>query len=85
MYEFMDRLVTVAVPRVRDFRGLSTRSFDGRGNYTLGITDQLMFLEVSYAKVDAIRGMNVSFVTTASSDDESRALLEGLGMPFRRA
>ena len=85
MYEFMDRLVTVAFPRVRDFRGLSTRSFDGRGNYTLGITDQLMFLEVSYAKVDAIRGMNVSFVTTASSDDESRALLEGLGMPFRRA
>ena len=84
MYEFLDRLVTVALPRVRDFRGLPTRAFDGRGNYTMGVTDQLIFAEVSYAKVDAVRGMNVSFVTTAKTDAESRALLEGLGMPFRK-
>jgi len=84
MYEFLDRLVTVALPRVRDFRGLPTRAFDGRGNYTMGVTDQLIFAEVNYAKVDAVRGMNVSFVTTAKTDAESRALLEGLGMPFRK-
>ena len=85
MYEFLDRLIAVALPRVRDFRGLPTKSFDGRGNYTIGITDQLIFPEISYAKVDAVRGMNVSFVTTARTDDESRALLGGLGIPFRRA
>jgi len=84
MYEFLDRLVTVALPRVRDFRGLPTRAFDSRGNYTMGVTDQLIFAEVNYAKVDAVRGMNVSFVTTAKTDAESRALLEGLGMPFRK-
>jgi len=85
MYEFFDRLVTVALPRLRDFRGLSTRSFDGRGNYTIGVTDQLMFPEINYAKVDMVRGMNISFVTTARNDEESRALLEGLGMPFRKS
>jgi large subunit ribosomal protein L5 len=85
MYEFLDRLVSVALPRVRDFRGLPTRAFDGRGNYTLGVTDQLIFAEVNYAKVDMVRGMNVSFVTTAKTDAESRALLEGLGMPFRKS
>jgi large subunit ribosomal protein L5 len=84
MYEFLDRLIMVALPRVRDFRGIPGRSFDGRGNYTLGITDQLIFPEVSYAKVDMVRGMNITFVTTARTDEESRALLEGLGMPFRR-
>lgn len=85
MYEFLDRLVSIALPRVRDFRGLSTRSFDGRGNYTLGIKDQLIFPEVSYDSVDAVRGMNISMVTTAKTDDESRALLERLGMPFRKS
>jgi len=85
MYEFLDRLVSIALPRVRDFRGVSTKAFDGRGNYTMGIQDQLIFPEISYAKVDMVRGMNVSIVTTARSDDESRALLEGLGMPFRRS
>jgi large subunit ribosomal protein L5 len=85
MYEFLDRLISVALPRVRDFRGLSTRSFDGRGNYTMGVTDQLIFPEVNYDKVDAVRGMNISMVTTAKTDDESRALLEKLGMPFRRS
>ena len=84
MYEFLDRLIAVALPRVRDFRGTPTRSFDGRGNYTLGIADPLIFPEISYTKVDAVRGMNVTFVTTATTDEESRALLEGLGMPFRR-
>jgi len=85
MYEFLDRLVAIALPRVRDFRGISTKAFDGRGNYTMGIEDQLIFPEISYTKVDMVRGMNVSIVTTARSDDESRALLEGLGMPFRRS
>ena len=83
MYEFFDRLVNVALPRVRDFRGVSTKSFDGRGNYTLGIRDQLIFPEIDYAKVDKMKGMNVSIVTTARSDDEARALLKQLGMPFR--
>ena len=83
MYEFLDRLVSVALPRVRDFRGLSTRAFDGRGNYTMGVKDQLIFPEVNYDKVDTVRGMNISMVTTAKTDDESRALLERLGMPFR--
>jgi large subunit ribosomal protein L5 len=85
MFEFLDRLISVALPRVRDFRGTPTKSFDGRGNYTLGVTDQLIFPEINYTKVDAVRGMNVTFVTTARTDDESRALLEGLGMPFRRS
>ncbi len=83
MYEFFDRLVNVALPRVRDFRGVSTRSFDGRGNYTLGLRDQLIFPEISYEKVDKVKGMNVTIVTTARSDAEARALLTHLGMPFR--
>ena len=83
MYEFFDRLVNVALPRVRDFKGVSTRSFDGRGNYTLGLHDQLIFPEIDYAKVDKMKGMNVTIVTTAKSDNEARALLKQLGMPFR--
>src|SRR5213593_2935316 len=83
MYEFFDRLVNVALPRVRDFRGVSTKSFDGRGNYTLGLHDQLIFPEIDYAKVDKLKGMNVTIVTTARSDDQGRALLRHLGMPFR--
>jgi large subunit ribosomal protein L5 len=82
-YEFNDRLVNVALPRVRDFKGVSTRSFDGRGNYTLGLHDQLIFPEIDYAKVDKMKGMNVTIVTTAKSDNEARALLKQLGMPFR--
>jgi large subunit ribosomal protein L5 len=84
MYDFFDRLVSIALPRVRDFRGLPTRSFDGRGNYTLGLKDQLVFLEVNYAKVDKVHGMNVTIVTTADTDEESKNLLTLLGMPFRR-
>ncbi|HSA94209.1 MAG TPA: 50S ribosomal protein L5 [Terriglobales bacterium] len=83
MYEFFDRLVNIALPRVRDFRGLSTRSFDGRGNYTLGLREQLIFPEIDYAKVDKLKGMNVTIVTTARNDAEARALLKHLGMPFR--
>ena len=83
MYEFVDRLFNVALPRVRDFRGVPTNSFDGRGNYTLGLKDQLIFPEVDYAKVDKMRGMNVTFVTSARTDEESRLLLQHLGMPFR--
>ncbi len=83
MYEFLDRLVNIALPRVRDFRGVSTKSFDGRGNYTLGLKDQLIFPEIDYAKVDKLKGMNVTIVTTAESDDQARALLRHLGMPFR--
>src|SRR5207247_10003120 len=83
MYEFFDRLVNVVLPRVRDFRGVSTKSFDGRGNYTLGLHDQLIFPEIDYAKVDKLKGMNVTIVTTARSDDQGRALLQHLGMPFR--
>ena len=84
MYEFFDRLVNVAMPRVRDFRGVSTKSFDGRGNYTLGLGDQLIFPEIDYAKVDKLKGMNVTIVTTAGNDNEARALLKQLGMPFRQ-
>lgn len=84
MYEMFDRLVTIALPRVRDFRGLPTRSFDGRGNYTVGLKDQLVFLEINYTKVDKIHGMNLTIVTTARSDEEAKNLLELLGMPFRR-
>jgi large subunit ribosomal protein L5 len=83
MYEFVDRLCNVALPRVRDFRGLPTNSFDGRGNYTLGLKDQIIFPEVDYAKVEKLRGMNVTFVTTARTDEESKLLLASLGMPFR--
>jgi len=85
MYEFYDRLVNIALPRVRDFRGVSTRSFDGRGNYTLGITDTLIFPELGASKMERIKGMNITIVTTASTDNEARALLAALGMPFRKA
>ena len=83
MYEFFDRLVNIALPRVRDFRGLSTKSFDGRGNYTVGLRDQLIFPEIDYAKVSKLKGMNVCMVTTARTDDEARTLLRLLGLPFR--
>jgi large subunit ribosomal protein L5 len=83
MFEFVDRLFNVALPRVRDFRGLPPAAFDGRGNYTLGLRDQIIFPEVDYAKVEKLRGMNVTFVTTARTDEESRLLLRYLGMPFR--
>jgi large subunit ribosomal protein L5 len=83
MYEFLDRLMNIALPRVRDFRGVSAKGFDGRGNYTLGLKDQLIFLEIDYLKVDKGRGMNVSVVTTAKTDEEARKLLQFLGMPFR--
>ena len=83
MYEFFDRLVSIVLPRVRDFRGVSTKSFDGRGNYTLGLHDQLIFPEIDYAKVDKLKGMNVTIVTTARSDDQARQLLKHLGMPIR--
>jgi large subunit ribosomal protein L5 len=84
MFEFLDRLTSVVLPRVRDFRGVSTKSFDGRGNYTLGLRDQLIFPEISYEKVDKIRGMNVTIVTTARTDEEARELLKQCGMPFRQ-
>ena len=83
MYEFFDRLVNFALPRVRDFRGVSSRGFDGKGNYTLGIREQIIFPEIDYNKVDKIRGMNITIVTTAMSDEEGKALLKALGMPFR--
>jgi large subunit ribosomal protein L5 len=83
MYEFFDRLVNIVLPRVRDFRGVSTKSFDGRGNYTLGLHDQLIFPEISYEKVDKQKGMNVTIVTTAANDNQARLLLKHLGMPFR--
>ncbi len=84
MYEFLNRLMNLALPRVRDFRGVPTRGFDGRGNFTLGLKDQLVFPEINYSKVQKIKGMNVSIVTTARTDEESRALLTHLGMPFRK-
>ena len=83
MYEFLDRLIAIALPRVRDFRGVSPKGFDGRGNYTMGLRDQLIFLEIDYMKVDQARGMNISVVTTANSDEEGRKLLQLMGMPFR--
>jgi len=83
MYEFMDRLLNVALPRVRDFRGVSAKAFDGRGNYTLGIKEQLIFPEMEYDKIDKLRGMDVVFVTTATTDEEARELLRGFGMPYR--
>lgn len=82
MYEFLDRLVSIALPRVRDFRGVNSNSFDGRGNYTLGVKEQLIFPEINYDKVDAIRGMDITFVTTAKTDEEARELLKLMGMPF---
>lgn len=84
MYEFFDRLVTLAIPRIRDFRGLSQKSFDGSGNYTFGITEQLIFPEINYDSIDTVRGMDVTIVTTAKSDEEARALFEALGFPLRR-
>ena len=83
MYEFLDRLMSIALPRVRDFRGVSPRGFDGRGNYTLGLRDQLIFPEIDYLKVDKSRGMNISVVTTARTDEQARRLLQLMGMPFR--
>jgi large subunit ribosomal protein L5 len=83
MYEFFDRLVNIVLPRVRDFKGVSTKSFDGRGNFTLGLHDQLIFPEISYEKVDKLKGMNVTIVTTAANDSQARTLLKQLGMPFR--
>jgi len=83
MWEFLDRLVSIALPRVRDFKGVSPRGFDGQGNYTLGLKEQIIFPEIDYDKIDVIKGINISFVTTAQTDDEGRALLANLGMPFR--
>ena len=83
MFEFFDRLVNVALPRVRDFKGLSSKSFDGRGNYTLGIREHIIFPEINYDKIDKVKGMNITIVTTANSDEEGKALLKHLGMPFR--
>lgn len=84
MWEFVDRIITLALPRVRDFKGISPKAFDGRGNYTLGVREQIIFPEIDYDKVDQIKGMNISFVTTARTDEHGRALLRGLGMPFRK-
>jgi large subunit ribosomal protein L5 len=84
MWEFADRLISVAIPRVRDFRGVSPKAFDGRGNYTLGIREQIIFPEINYDRVDKIKGMNVTMVTTAETDEHGRALLRGLGLPFRK-
>ena len=83
MYEFLDRLVSIALPRVRDFRGVSPKAFDGRGNYTIGVREQLIFPEIDFNKVEKMRGMNISIVTTARDDEQARALLKSLGMPFR--
>ena len=85
MYEFLDRLTTVALPRIRDFRGISPKSFDGRGNYSLGIREQIIFPEIDYDRIDQVRGMDVTITTTAATDDEARELLARLGMPFREA
>jgi large subunit ribosomal protein L5 len=84
MYEFLDRLISIALPRVRDFRGVSGKAFDGRGNYTLGVRDQLIFPEIDFNKVDKARGMNITIVTTSPNDEQARALLKAMGMPFRQ-
>ncbi len=84
MFEFLDRLISVALPRVRDFRGISAKAFDGRGNYTLGVREQLIFPEIDFNKVDKTRGMNISIITTAENDDQARSLLKAMGMPFRQ-
>ena len=83
MYEFLDRLVNIAIPRIRDFRGVSNRAFDGRGNYSLGVREQIIFPEIEYDKIDALRGMNIAITTTAKSDDEARALLSAFRFPFK--
>jgi large subunit ribosomal protein L5 len=83
MYDFLDRLISLALPRTRDFKGISAKAFDGRGNYTLGIREQIVFPEINYDKIDRIKGMNVTLVTTAETDEQGRALLKSLGMPFR--
>jgi len=83
MYEFLDRLVSIAIPRIRDFRGISARSFDGRGNFNLGVKEQIIFPEIEYDKIDAVRGLNISIATTAKSDDEAKALLAAFHFPFR--
>lgn len=83
MYEFLDRLITVAIPRIRDFRGISAKSFDGRGNFNMGVREQIIFPEIEYDKVDALRGMNITITTTAKTDDEARALLSAFSFPFR--
>lgn len=83
MYSFLDRLISLALPRIRDFRGISPKSFDGRGNYTLGVREQLIFPEVEYDRIDQIRGMDISIITTATTDEEGRALLKEMGMPFK--
>ena len=84
MYEFLDRLITIAIPRVRDFRGLSARSFDGRGNYSMGVKEQIIFPEIDYDRIDAIRGLDITFTTSAKTDDEARALLKSFNFPFRQ-
>jgi large subunit ribosomal protein L5 len=83
MYEFLDRLVTIAIPRIRDFRGISAKSFDGRGNYNMGVKEQIIFPEIEYDKIDALRGMNITITTTAKTDEEARALLTAFSFPFR--
>ena len=83
MYEFLDRLITVAIPRIRDFRGISAKSFDGRGNYNMGVKEQIIFPEIEYDKIDALRGMNITITTTAKTDEEARALLSAFSFPFR--
>ncbi len=83
MYDFLDRLIAIAIPRIRDFRGISSKAFDGRGNYNLGIKEQIIFPEIEYDKIDALRGMNISITTTARSDDEARSLLKAFSFPFR--
>jgi large subunit ribosomal protein L5 len=84
MYEFLDRFVTVAMPRIRDFRGVSPKSFDGRGNYNMGLKEQIVFPEINYDRIDKVRGMDITFVTTAKTDEEAQALLEGFNIPFRK-
>ena len=84
MYDFYQKLVTVVLPRIRDFRGVSSKSFDGRGNYTLGLKEQSLFPEISYEEMDSVKGMNISIITTAQTDEEARALLRELGMPFKK-
>jgi large subunit ribosomal protein L5 len=84
MYEFLDRLISIAMPRIRDFRGVSARAFDGRGNYTLGVKEQIMFPEIQYDQIDQIRGMDITITTTAANDDQGRALLEAFNFPFRK-
>jgi large subunit ribosomal protein L5 len=84
MYEFLDRLITIAIPRIRDFRGMSAKSFDGRGNYSMGVKEQIIFPEIDYDRIDAIRGLDITFTTSAKTDDEARALLKSFNFPFRQ-